>query len=377
MGEIARMRLGMVCYASHGGSGIVATELGAGLAARGHEVHFITNDVPVRLNRFLKNIFFHRVEIDDYPLFTHTPYALNLAAKVVDVSESEDLELIHSHYAVPHATCAYLAKEMRRPAKLKTVTTLHGTDITLVGVKPSYYSVTRFSIEKSDSVSAVSEWLRRRTYESFPVTKEIAVIHNFVDSQRYRPLNSGRRSEFAAENEFLVLHASNFRAVKNVSAVVRVFALLRKRFPAKLLLVGDGPELGRAEELARELGVADSTLSLGAQECVEEIYPLADVLLLPSEHESFGLVALEAMSSGVAVVATNQGGTREVIRQGENGFLHDPKDVEGMAETIAGLFEAPSRLTRIKERARRTAVEEFPVELAIDRYLALYERTPS
>ena len=368
----------MVCYASHGGSGIVATELGAGLAARGHEVHFITNDVPVRLNRFLKNIYFHRVEVDDYPLFTHTPYALNLTAKIVDVSESEGLDLIHSHYAVPHATCAYLAKEMLLSPKLRTVTTLHGTDITLVGIKPSYYSVTRFSIEKSDSVSAVSDWLRQKTFESFPIQKQIDVIHNFVDSNRYRPLNAGRnRGDFCGEEELVLLHASNFRKVKNVPTVIRVFAELRKRFPVKLLLVGDGPELALAQEQAEELGVADACISLGAQEFVEEIYPLADVLLLPSEHESFGLVALEAMSSEVAVVATNQGGTREIIRHGENGFLHDPRDEEGMVSTIASLFENPAKMSAVKQKARQTAVEQFPVDRAVDRYLALYERTLS
>jgi N-acetyl-alpha-D-glucosaminyl L-malate synthase BshA len=368
----------MVCYASHGGSGIVATELGAGLAARGHQVHFITNDVPVRLNRFLKNIYFHRVEVDDYPLFTHTPYALNLTAKIVDVAESEGLDLVHAHYAVPHATCAYLAKEMLNSQQLRTVTTLHGTDITLVGIKPSYYSVTRFSIEKSDSVSAVSDWLRKKTFESFPIQKEIDVIHNFVDSERYRPLNSRRnRGDFAGDDEFVLLHASNFRKVKNVPTVVNVFAELKKRFPVKLLLVGDGPELPRAQEQAEELGVADACIALGAQECVEEIYPLADVLLLPSEHESFGLVALEAMASEVAVVATNNGGTREIIQQGENGFLHDPHDEEGMVRTIASLFQDPTRMTRIKEKARVTAVEDFPVDRAVDRYLALYERTLS
>jgi N-acetyl-alpha-D-glucosaminyl L-malate synthase BshA len=369
------VKIGMVCYASHGGSGIVATELGVALAARGHEVHFVTNDVPVRLNRFLPNIYFHRVEVDDYPVFTHSPYSLNLAAKILDVAESEELELIHAHYAVPHATCAYLAKEMRRPHPLHTVTTLHCTDITLVGIKPTYYSITRFSIEKSDGVSAVSDWLRRKTYESFPITKEIDVIPNFVDSVRYSP-NPGcrQRSGIAKPDEFVLLHASNFRAVKNVPAVVRVFAELRKRWPVRLLLVGDGPELPRALDQLSELGVGGAVVSLGAQECVEEIYPLADVLLLPSEHESFGLVALEAMSSGVVVVATNQGGTREVIRHGESGFLHDPHDVPGMAATIGALFEDPARMDPIRTEARRVAVEEYPIDRAVDRYLALYAR---
>ncbi len=369
------MKIGMVCYASHGGSGIVATELGVALAARGHEVHFVTNDVPVRLNRFLKNVYFHRVEIDDYPVFTHSPYSLNLAAKILEVAESEELDLIHAHYAVPHATCAYLAKEMRRPNELRTVTTLHGTDITLVGIKPSYYAITRFSIEKSDGVSAVSDWLRRKTYESFPVTKEIDVIPNFVDSKRYRPIPGCReRDGIAKPDELVLLHASNFRPVKNVGSVVRVFAELRKRWPVRLLLVGDGPELPRAQEMLNELGVADAVVSLGAQECVEDIYPYADVLLLPSEHESFGLVALEAMSSGVVVVATNQGGTKEVIRHGVSGFLHDPHDVDGMVATIGGLFEHPERMEPIRVEARRVAKEEYPIDRAVDRYLELYEK---
>jgi N-acetyl-alpha-D-glucosaminyl L-malate synthase BshA len=369
------VKIGMVCYASHGGSGIVATELGAALASRGHEVHFVTNDVPVRLNRFMKNIYFHRVEVDDYPVFTHSPYSLNLAAKILDVAESEELDLIHAHYAVPHATCAYLAKEMRRPHDVRTVTTLHGTDITLVGIKPSYYSITRFSIEKSDGVSAVSEWLRRKTYESFPVTREIEVIPNFVDASRYRPNPQSReRAGIARPDELMLLHASNFRPVKNVGVVVRVFAELRKRYPVRLLLVGDGPELPRAEEMLAELGVSDAVVTLGAQECVEEIYPLADVLLLPSEHESFGLVALEAMCAGVVVVATNEGGTREVIRHGESGFLHAPHDVAGMVATISALFDDPKRMEPIRAEARRVAEEDFPIDRAVERYLELYAR---
>lgn len=369
------MKIGMVCYASHGGSGIVATELGAGLAAQGHQVHFITHDVPVRLNRFLRNIYFHRVDVDDYPVFTHTPYSLNLAAKILDVAENEELDLVHAHYAVPHATCAYLAKVMRRPHDLRTVTTLHGTDITLVGIKPLYYALTRFSIEQSDSVSAVSDWLRRKTFESFPLPREIDVIHNFVDSERYRP-GPGRceRGDFARDDEFVLLHASNFRPVKNVTAVARVFAELRKRFPVRLLLVGDGPELPRLEEELTGFDVMKHVHILGAQEYVEEIYPLADVMLLPSLHESFGLVALEGMSSGNVVVATNQGGTSEVIRHGQSGFLHHPHDVEGMVRSVASVFEDHDKLCAIGREARRVAVEDFPMSRAIERYLELYQK---
>jgi N-acetyl-alpha-D-glucosaminyl L-malate synthase BshA len=372
------MRIGMVCYASHGGSGIVATELGAELARRGHEVHFITNDVPVRMNRFMKNIFFHRVEVDNYPVFTYTPYSLNLAAKILDVIKSHGLDVIHAHYAVPHATSAYLAKEMRRPCDVRTVTTLHGTDITLVGVKPSFFEITRFSIEKSDRVTAVSAWLREKTYESFSTTKEIDVVHNFVDSEQFRPFAARKeRGPFAKEGEFVIMHASNFRPVKNVPTIIRVFGELHRRFPVKLLMVGDGPELHRAETMVRERNLSQAVHFVGAQEYLEDILPLADLFLLPSEHESFGLAALEAMSAGVAVVATDVGGTREVIRHGENGFLHSPRDVDGMVATIGALLEAPERLGAIEDAARRTAVEEFPVARAVERYLAIYEEALS
>ncbi len=368
------MRIGMVCYASQGGSGIVATELGASLALRGHEVHFITNDVPVRLDHFRENLFFHRVEVDTYPVFPYTPYSLNLAVKILEVIHHHDLDLIHSHYAVPHATSAYLAQQMHRPGDVRTVTTLHGTDITLVGVKPSFWDITKFSIEKSDRVTAVSDWLREKTYMSFETPKQIDVVPNFVDSEQFRPF-AGRkqRAPFAKEGEWVLMHASNFRPVKNIPTVVEVFAKLRARYPVKLLMVGDGPEHAQAEDLVRAAGLADSVHFLGAQEYLEDILPLADLFLLPSEHESFGLAALEAMSAGVAVVATENGGTREVIRHGENGFVHSPRDVDGMVETIAQLLEDPARLDKIEAEGRRTAVENFAVDNAVDRYLEIYE----
>jgi N-acetyl-alpha-D-glucosaminyl L-malate synthase BshA len=368
------VKIGIICYASHGGSGIVATELGAALAARGHEIHFITNDVPVRMKRFSENLFFHRVEVDVYPVFPHPLYSLNLAAKILDVIRVHGLDVIHAHYAVPHATCAYLAREMRRPCDVATVTTLHGTDITLVGVKPSFYEITRFSIQHSDRVTAVSEWLRDRTYESFDLgDKEISVITNWVDSDRYRPLKSRRkRSPYASEGEFVLMHASNFRPVKNVPVILQVFRELRKRYPVRLLMVGDGPELSKAEDTVQRDGTAGAVHFLGAQEYLEDVLPLADLFLLPSEHESFGLAALEAMSAGVAVVATNRGGTREIIRHGENGFLHDPHDVPGMVGTIAGLLDEPTRLDAVEREARRTAVEKFGPDQAVDRYLEVY-----
>jgi N-acetyl-alpha-D-glucosaminyl L-malate synthase BshA len=364
----------MICYASYGGSGIVATELGTELAARGHEVHFITSDVPVRMNRFHENLFFHRVDVDMYPLFTHASYSLNLAAKVLDVIRGHGLDLLHSHYAVPHATSAYLAREMCPGCPVRTVTTLHGTDITLVGVRPSFYEITRFSIAKSDAVTAVSDWLRQKTHESFPNLGEIDVIRNFVDARRFRPRPDARKERpWGRDGEFVLMHASNFRPVKNIPAILDVFRRLRDRFPVRLVMVGDGPELPAAEAQARALRVDDYVHFLGAQESLEDVLPLGDVFLLPSEHESFGLAALEAMSCGVPVVATSEGGTREIIRHGQNGFVHPPRDVEGMSSTIGALLDDPARLEAVGAQGRRTASEEFTVDAAVSRYLAVYE----
>ncbi len=372
------MKIGVICYASYGGSGIVATELGGELASRGHEVHFITSDVPVRMNRFRQNVYFHRVDVDMYPLFTHSSYSLNLAAKILEVIRAHGLDLIHSHYAVPHATSAYLAKEMCPGCPVRTVTTLHGTDITLVGVRPSFFEITRFSIAKSDAVTAVSDWLRRKTYDSFPHVGEIEVVRNFVDSSRFRPHPDAHRGRpWAREGEFVIMHASNFRPVKNVPTIIEVVAQLKRRYPVRLLMVGDGPELPAAEEQSRALGLDQHVHFVGAQEYLEDLLPLADVFLLPSEHESFGLAALEAMSCGLAVVATSEGGTREIIRHGENGFVHAPRDVDGMVATIGGLLDEPSRIERVGVEARRTAVEDFTVGAAVSRYVAVYEEALS
>ena len=368
------MKIGVICYATHGGSGIVATELGASLAGRGHEVHFITNDVPVRLDRFRENLFFHRVEVDSYPVFPYPPYSLNLAVKILEVIKRHGLQLLHAHYAVPHATSAFLAQQMYRPGDIRTVTTLHGTDITLVGSKPAFWDITKFSIEQSTRVTAVSEWLRLKTVENFGTDKEIDIVPNFVDSDQYRPFAGNKqRAPFAKEGEFVLMHASNFRRVKNVPTVIEVFARLRENHPVKLLMVGDGPEHAAAEDQVYEAGLTRDVHFLGAQEYLEDILPLADLFLLPSEHESFGLAALEAMSAGVAVVATANGGTREVIRHGVNGFTHDPADVDGMVATIAGLLRDNDRLEKIEREGRRTAVEDYGVDRAVDRYLEVYE----
>jgi N-acetyl-alpha-D-glucosaminyl L-malate synthase BshA len=319
-------------------------------------------------------VFFHRVDVDTYPVFPYTPYSLSLAAKILDVIRHHGLDVIHAHYAVPHATSAWLAKEMCAGCPVKLVTTLHGTDITLVGLKPSYYEITRFSIERSDRVTAVSAWLRDQTMENFPGSRGIEVVHNFVDSERFRPFGPGKdRGPWCREGEFVLMHASNFRPVKNVRTVIDVFRRVREELPVRLLMVGDGPELPAAEERAREAGVEGDVHFLGAQEYLEDLLPLADLFLLPSEHESFGLAALEAMSAGVAVVATSVGGAPEVIRHGENGFLHAPDDVDGMVASIRGILREPARLASLEEAARRTAVEEFGVENAVQRYLSIYE----
>ncbi|MDP6803309.1 MAG: N-acetyl-alpha-D-glucosaminyl L-malate synthase BshA [Gemmatimonadota bacterium] len=367
------MRIAMVCHASHGGSGILATELGTHLAARGCEVHFITNDVPVRLDHFEQNLYFHRVEVDTYPVFAYTPYSLSLASKIMEVIGNHGLDIIHAHYAVPHATSAFLAREMSaRP--VRTVTTLHGTDITLVGVRPSYYDITKFSMERSDRVTAVSEWLRRKTLESFPMEREIDVIHNLVDTERFRPWAGDPKDRtFSREGDFVVMHASNFRRVKNIPTVLRVFEQLQRRVSSRLVMVGDGPERPAAEELVREMGICDRVHFLGAQENVEELFPLADAFVLPSAHESFGLVALEAMSAGVAVVATATGGTGEVIEHGRNSFLHDPADQDGMVASLTKLAREPEWRREVARAGRETAEKKFGVERIVSRYLEVYE----
>lgn len=373
-----KLRIGVTCLPSAGGSGILATELGMRIAERGHDVHFICSERPVRLRgdeRVDSTLHFHQAIASDYPVFSHPPETLALAAKMADVALTHDLDVLHVHYALPHATAAYLAKEILRGRKeIATVTTLHGTDITLVGMHPSIYDVTRFSITASDAVTAVSEWLARRTREIFKVDGPISVIPNFVESEHFRPIGCHPlRHRFAKPEEKIVLHASNFRPVKNIPAVIDVFAGIAKEVPAKLLLIGEGPEIRVAKERAREHRISERVEFLGNHQFVEQFIPLADLFLLPSWHESFGLVALEAMSSGVPVVASQEGGTREVITHGLDGFLAAPDDVEEMVRLGLEVLTNPGRAAAMKEAGRRTAVERFSPSLAVDRYLALYE----
>lgn len=367
-------RLGIVCYPSSGGSGIVATELGLALAHRGWQVHFITYALPVRLKGYEENIYFHEVQTDNYPVFHHPPYTLSLAAKIAEVAETHGLDVIHVHYAIPHATCAYLARQMLLPRRLPVVTTLHGTDITLVGVQPSFHKVTRFSIEQSDRVTAVSEFLRQRTIESFGVGRAIEVIPNFVDTDRFHPRVVGTpRCFFRRGDRKVILHASNFRPVKNLPSVVRAFAAMRREVPAQLVLVGDGPERFPTIELVRQLGLESDVSFLGVQDGMEELLVQADLVLLPSEHESFGLTALEAMSSGVPVIATDRGGTTEVMEHGRSGFLIDPHDIDAMAEAGLSVLRDPQYQRKIGSAARAHAILHFGQEAVVDRYERLYE----
>ncbi len=368
-------RIAITCYPTSGGSGIVATELGLELARMGHEVHFVTSALPVRLRSFDRNVFFHQVDTHFYPLFLDAPYSLSLAAKMAEVAESHNIDILHVHYAIPHAASAYLARSMVSSRRLLTVTTLHGTDITLVGREPSFFRITKFCIEASDAVTAVSEHLRARTRESFDTKKEIEVIPNFVDSSKFRPDGATVSKQFfCPKSQPMLMHVSNFRPVKNIASVIRVFSRVRADTDARLVLVGDGPERLPAEKLCAQLGVQDDVMFLGNQECIEGILPLADVLLLPSEQESFGLVCLEAMSCGVPVIATNVGGTKEVVQQGQTGFLHDPFDVEGMAASALGLVNDQARRRSMGQLGRKTAVERFSTPDVVKKYVELYER---
>jgi len=368
------LRIGITSFATSGGSGIVATELGRQLANQGHEVHFISSALPVRLSGFEPNLCFHRVELSTYPPFPSAPYSLALASKMTEVAQAHALQILHVHYAIPHAASAYLAKQMLAPKRLKTITTLHGTDITLVGREPSFFPLTRFAIEQSDAVTAVSDWLKRETDKTFEPEKEICVIPNFVDVDLFRPRPDLRATNpLRRGDEAVLLHASNFRPVKNAHRVVEAFALTRAERRARLVLVGDGPEHSRAERLARELGVIDDVLMLGVQDEIQDIVAMADVLLLPSEHESFGLIALEAMSSETPVVATTGGGLPEVIDHGRTGLLVDPHDVPAQVEAIRGLLDDPARAKAMGAAARQVAIEKFSIPRVIHRYVELYE----
>jgi N-acetyl-alpha-D-glucosaminyl L-malate synthase BshA len=375
------MRIGITCYPTYGGSGIVATELGLELAARGHDIHFITYSNPIRLDPALPRIHYHEVEVSNYPLFQYPPYCLALASRMADVAESYQLDLLHVHYAIPHSISALLARQMLARQKIDArrrlpfITTLHGTDITLVGTDRSYFGITKFSIEQSDGITSISHDLRRDTVEIFGVENEIRVIHNFVNCDTYKPdPERAGIEQFAAQGEKLLIHLSNFRPVKRVLDCIRIFAEVRKHANVRLLMVGDGPDRGPAEHLAWTLGVKDYVDFLGKQNQVERLIRLAHVILMPSEMESFGLAALEAMACGVPAVATRVGGVPELITDGEDGFLEAPGDVARLAARATQLVTDSALHARMATAARKTATGRFCSEKIIPRYEEYYKQ---
>ncbi|HAL81135.1 MAG TPA: N-acetyl-alpha-D-glucosaminyl L-malate synthase BshA [Mucilaginibacter sp.] len=365
------MKIGIVCYPTFGGSGVVATELGKGLADRGHQVHFITYNQPARLDLFSENLFYHEVSVSNYPLFDFPPYELALASRLVDVVRFEKLDVLHVHYAIPHASAAFMAKQilLTYGIYIPVVTTLHGTDITLVGRDPTFKPVVTFSINKSDGVTAVSEHLRSETYEYFDIENDIRVIPNFIDLKRFSlKAKDHFKKAIAPSGEKIVVHTSNFRKVKRTDDVIKIFAKLIKKIPSKLLMVGDGPERSYCEQLCRDLGVCDDVRFLGKQDAIEEILSVSDLFLMPSESESFGLAALEAMACKVPVVSSNAGGLPELNIDGITGFLKDFGDVEGMAEKAIYILEDDERLQLFKNNALERA-KDFDLV----RILPLYE----
>jgi N-acetyl-alpha-D-glucosaminyl L-malate synthase BshA len=370
------MNIGIVCYPTFGGSGVLATELGKALADKGHNIHFITYQQPVRLTGFSANIFYHEVRVPTYPLFDYPPYETALASTMVDVIRNHNLELLHVHYAIPHAAAAYMAKKILQEEgrDIPVITTLHGTDITLVGKDKTYAPVVAFSINQSDAITAVSDNLRQETFRTFRIEKDIQVIHNFVDVDRFtrKPIDAFRKV-IAPNGERIILHASNFRKVKRVQDVIKVFQAVNKQKPSKLLLVGDGPERPGAEEMCREMGICDDVRFVGKQQDMEEIMAVADLFLLPSEYESFGLAALEAMAAGAPVVASNAGGLPEIIEQGVCGFMADVGDVKSMANYALDILLHDNRLAQFKEAARAKA-KQFDIHNIIPEYETLYKQ---
>jgi L-malate glycosyltransferase len=374
------MKIGITCYPTYGGSGVVATELGLELAQRGHDIHFISYAQPIRLTEPQPHIHFHEVEVSRYPLFDYPPYDLALATRMAEVAELYDLDLLHVHYAIPHSVSALLARQMLAAGpsrrKLPFVTTLHGTDITLVGLDRSYLPITRYSIEESDGVTAISQYLRDKTLKEFDIKNHIEVIYNFVNCDLYMRDREAprRREEYATPDERILVHLSNFRPVKRLTDVVEIFDRVRKKVPSKLLLVGDGPDRSKAEWLAVQKGIHDHVVFLGKQDRVQEKLAISDVMLLPSELESFGLAALEAMACKVVPITTRVGGLPEVIEHGKNGFMAEVGDIETMAQYAIDLLSDESRLRSMAQQARASAQARFCASKIIPHYEEFYRR---
>lgn len=368
------MKIGIVCYPTYGGSGVVATELGKALADKGHQIHFISYAMPMRLDGYLGNVYYHEVEMASYPLFEFPLYTPALASKIIEVARFEKLDLVHAHYAVPHATSAYLARQIVGDG-LKIVTTLHGTDITLVGLEPSFLPVMKFSIEQSDGVTAVSRFLKEKTLTNYGIEKEITVIPNFVDTEKYTRLdNSDVCERFATKGEKILVHVSNFRIVKRVPDVVRIFNEVQKRVPSFLIIVGDGPDRSACELLVRELGLQDHVKFLGKQQELVPILSSADLFLMPSQSESFGLSALEAMACEVPVVSSSVGGLPELQVHGETGYIAEIGDIDRMARYAIELLTNDAKHALFAQAARRRAVEHFDLHRIVNRYEEYYER---
>lgn len=366
------MKIGIVCYPTYGGSGVVATELGKALAERGHQIHFISYAMPMRLDGYLGNIFYHEVEMASYPLFDFPLYTPALASKIVEVAQFEKLDLVHAHYAIPHATSAYLARQILQ-GQISIITTLHGTDITLVGLEPSFLPVMKFSIEQSDGVTAVSRFLKEKTLTNYGIEKDIRVIPNFVDTEKYHRVACDKvRGRFASPDERILVHISNFRMVKRVPDVIRVFHEVRKRLAAKLILVGDGPDRSACEILVRELELQDHVRFLGKQTELVQILSSADVMLMPSQSESFGLAALEAMACEVPVVSSSVGGLPELQVHGQTGFIAEIGDTTRMAKYVVDLLSNEARLALFRKACRDRAVDFFDVRKIVTEYEAYY-----
>jgi L-malate glycosyltransferase len=366
------MKIGIVCYPTYGGSGVVATELGKALSDRGHQIHFISYAMPMRLDSYLGNIFYHEVEMASYPLFEFPLYTPALASKIIEVSRFEKLDLVHAHYAIPHAISAFIAREVLNK-QLKFITTLHGTDITLVGLEPSYLPLMKFSIEQSDGVTAVSRFLREKTTTNYGISKEIRVIPNFVDTEKYHRIRCDDiRVRFAPWGEKVLVHVSNFRIVKRVPDVVRIFHEVRKKVPSKLVLVGDGPDRSACELLVRELGIEEHVRFLGKQQELVPILSSSDLMLMPSQSESFGLSALEAMACEVPVISSSVGGLPELQIHGETGFIAEIGDIDRMSRYAIELLTNETKHALFRSAARKRAVEQFDVKIIVPQYERFY-----
>ena len=369
---MSKLNVGVVCYPSYGGSGVVATELGLALAKRGHSIHFISYETPFRLYGFDQHIQFHEVDMQSYPLFKYPLYTLALTSKIIEVCEANRLDVLHVHYAIPHSICAFLSRQMLTGQDVKIVTTLHGTDITLVGQEKAYSRLVRFGIIESDRVTAVSQHLKDTTIREFSIDREIDYIPNFVDPVKFSPTEKKPKSLFVSDGEKMVIHVSNFRPVKNIETIIRSFQVIVKGVKSRLVLIGDGPDVARARELAKELDICDNITFLGRVEHLEDVLPSADLILLPSLQESFGLVLLEAMSCGVPTISSNVGGIPELVDHGKSGYIYDPHDHEAMAKKAIEVLSEPKLQAELGNHGRHLAETVFNIDKVTDQYEKLY-----